>query len=117
MRLSTFFEKKIPLFKKRDREAWLQIRKVLKEEKISGVSAGHYQQEKIIAGGCASQLDPRDWGKNGKIDRDIYYVNVAASQISAAREALRKNGIVAVIESFDSLTADAPDKIKGHPVI
>ena len=48
------FEKKIEIFKKKDREAWTEIRDLLKKEGVAGISAGHYLQESVMAGGCGS---------------------------------------------------------------
>ena len=46
------FEKKIEIFKKKDRAAWTEIRDLLKKEGVAGISAGHYLQESVMAGGC-----------------------------------------------------------------
>ena len=40
------FEKKIEIFKKKDRAAWTEIRDLLKKEGVAGISAGHYLQER-----------------------------------------------------------------------
>ena len=105
------FEKKIEIFKKKDRAAWTEIRDLLKKEGVAGISAGHYLQESVMAGGCGAKLDPRDFGKKGKIDRDIYYIRVRADRV---REILRKNGITAGIDG--DLMTDAALK-KRHSYI
>ena len=92
------FQKRVPIFKKRDRETWQQIKDTLKATGIPGVKAGHYLQETVMGGGCGAKLDPRDFGPKGKIDRDIYWVEVPVEGESAAREALREAGIVPVVE-------------------
>ncbi|MDD6154021.1 MAG: hypothetical protein PUB39_00395 [Eubacteriales bacterium] len=109
----SLFEKKVPVFKKRDKETWKQIRIVLKEAGIKGVSAGHYTQEGIIAGGCASQIDPRDMGAKGKIDRDVYYINVKQSEFDRAQEVIRSKGIVAEVLSTDEIMKDGPERHKA----
>ncbi len=97
--------KRVPIFKKRDRETWLQIRSALKEAKLPGLKAGHYLQETVMGGGCGAKLDPRNFGSKGVIDRDIYWVKVIAGDEEKAREILRKNGVVAEVE--ENVLADA----------
>ena len=92
------FEKRVDIFKKRDRETWLQIKAALKEAGLPGVRAGHYLQETVMGGGCGAKLDPRNFGARGQIDRDIYWVKVIAGDEEKAREILRQNGIVPVVE-------------------
>lgn len=92
------FEKRVDLFKKRDRETWLQIKKALKESGLRGVRSGHYLQETVMGGGCGAKLDPRDFGGHGRIDREIYWVDVRQRDEEQAREILRQNGIVPVVE-------------------
>ena len=99
------FKKRATIFKKRDRETWAQIRKTLKEAGVKGVRAGHYLQETVMGGGCGAKLDPRDFGKKGKIDRDIYYVEVLAEDEERVRDILRRSGIVPVVE--DNVLLDA----------
>ncbi len=92
------FEKRVEIFKKRDRETWQQIRDALREAGLPGVKAGHYLQETVMGGGCGAKLDPRDFGGHGRIDRDIYWVEVKADDEEKAREILRRSGIVPVVE-------------------
>jgi len=92
------FEKRVEIFKKRDRETWTQIKAALKEAGLPGVRAGHYLQETVMGGGCGAKLDPRNFGGHGTIDRDIYWVKVIAGDEEKAREILRQNGIVPVVE-------------------
>ena len=101
------FEKKVDIFRKKDRETWLKIKQALKEAGIKGVSAGHYLQDSVMAGGCGAKLDPRDFGAKGKIDHDIYFVKVKESQAEAARAELTKRGIVAEVKSQKELMTDA----------
>jgi len=99
------FEKHVDIFKKRDKEHWLQIKNALKEAKLPGVRSGHYLQETVMGGGCGAKLDPRDFGSKGKIDRDIYWVSVLQEDEEKAREILRQNGLVPVTE--DDVLLDA----------
>lgn len=57
-------------------------------------------------------MDPRNFGKGGRIDRQIYTVRVKESAAGPAREALRSAGIVAEVEDVESLTRDASRKYK-----
>ena len=92
------FPKRVAIFKKRDKETWQQIRDTLKEAGVEGMKSGHYLQETVMGGGCGAKLDPRDFGPRGKIDRDIYWVEVPVEKEAEAREVLRKKGIVPVVE-------------------
>ena len=88
----------VTLFKKRDREDWEQICKALQEADIKGVRSGHYLQETVMGGGCGAKLDPRDFGQQGRIDREIYWVEVPGRIEAEAREALRRSGLVPEVE-------------------
>lgn len=92
------FEKKVTIYKKRDRETWKQIKESLKTAGLKGFKAGHYFQETVTGGGCGAKLDPRDFGGKGRIDRDIYWVKVKEADEAEALEILRRDGIVAGIE-------------------
>ena len=106
------FEKRVDIFKKRDRETWLQIKKALKEGGLKGFRAGHYLQETVMGGGCGAKLDPRDFGGHGRIDREIYWVDVRQSDEEKARDILRQNGIVPVVEENVLLDAALRKKPK-----
>jgi hypothetical protein len=108
------FEKRVTIFKKRDRASWQKIKDALKQSGLQGVKAGHYLQETVMAGGCGAKLDPRDFGGHGKIDRDIYWVKVKAADEQKARDILRQNGLVPVIE--DQVLKDAALR-KRHDLI
>ena len=97
--LKDMFKKRVPIFKKRDRETWTQIKTALKEAEFSGFKAGHYLQETVMGGGCGAKLDPRDFGGHGRIDRDIYWVEVPEEREEEAREILRRAGIVPTVEA------------------
>lgn len=98
------FEKKVDFFKKKDRETWLQIKNALREEGIRHVSAGHYFGDSLAPNGCGGHLDPRNFGPNGKIDRDIYYIRVREEDLPAAREAIRKHGLTTQIVEYRTET-------------
>ena len=96
--LKDLFKKRVPIFKKRDKETWLQIKDALKAAGYTGFKAGHYLQETVMGGGCGAKLDPRDFGGKGKIDRDIYWVEVPEETEKEARDILLRSGIVPVVE-------------------
>ena len=106
------FEKRVDIFKKRDKETWLQIKAALKEAGRPGVKSGHYLQETVMGGGCGAKLDPRNFGSRGTIDRDIYWVKVIAGDEEKARAILRQNGIVAEVEENVLLDAALRKKPK-----
>ena len=106
------FEKHVDIFKKRDKESWQQIKAALKEAGYTGARSGHYLQETVMGGGCGAKLDPRDFGGHGKIDRDIYWVDVKQSSEEKAREILRQSGIVPVVEKNVLLDAALRKKPK-----
>lgn len=89
----SIFKKRTMLFKKRDKETWLQIKAALREAGLKGVQSGHYLQETVMGGGCGAKLDPRDFGSRGRIDREIYWVDVLEEEEREARDILRRAGI------------------------
>ena len=106
------FDKRVDLFKKRDKETWLQIKKAYKEAGFKAYHAGHYLQETVMGGGCGAKLDPRDFGGHGRIDREIYWVSVPAKREEEAREILRRSGIVPEVEK--NVLLDAALRKKPH---
>ena len=92
------FAKKVTIFKKKDRETWQKIRDVLKESGLK-IRAGSYQADSLCACGCGSKLDPRNFGANGKIDRNVYFVDVKAEDLERAKKILAENGIETFIET------------------
>lgn len=106
-------EKRVAIFKKRDRETWLLLRDALKGAQLPGMKSGHYLQETVMGGGCGAKLDPRDFGGRGRIDREIYWIEVPQSQEERAREILRENGLVPVVEEnvlLDAALRKSPDE-------
>ena len=99
------FEKKVTIFKKKDRETWRQIKDALKKEGFKGVSATHYFGDVVAAGGCGAKLDPRSFGGKGVSDRDIYRIDVREADREAALECIRRAGLVAVVD--DQADVDA----------
>lgn len=81
------FEKREEVFSRKDKAAWLRAREALKDAGVQGVRAGHCQVEPPVCG-CGAKLDIRDFGPNGKIDREEYFITVPASQAEKARKAL-----------------------------
>ena len=104
------FEKKVLIYRRRDRQTWEKIKEALSKEGVR-FSASHYEHDNIPVGGY-SAMDPRNFGKGGRIDRQIYTVSVKESAAQSAREVLRGAGIVAEVEDIESLTQDASKKFK-----
>lgn len=94
------FEKKRTIFRKKDAQVWKQMKKVLKEEGFKGMHVSHVYAESQFVCGCGAQLDPRDFGPKGKIDRDIYFINVPEKDADRAVETLKKHGLVPTVETY-----------------
>ena len=86
------FEKKVTVFRKKDKAACKLARAALTEAGLRGVKSGSFENE-APACGCGSKLDPRDFGPNGKVDRLVYYVDVPAALADEARQILTDAGI------------------------
>ena len=84
------FEKKVLIYRKKDKDTWWRIREALRQGGIRRVST---------ANGIGGMLDPRDFGAGGRIDRDTYYIRVPASEEERAQQCIRSSGLVAEIES------------------
>ena len=108
------FEKRVDIFKKKDKEAWESVKKALDEGGFKDYKAGHYLQESVMAGGCGAKLDPRDFGGKGRIDREVYFVKVKEKDKEAALAILRANAIVPSVET-ESIMTDAA--LRKHPLI
>ncbi len=105
------FEKKVTIYKKKDRETWQQIKDVLKEGGLKGVSARHYAQDAVMACGCGAKLDPRNFGSGGKVDHDVYCISVREDDVETARALIRQNGLVAEVKSSEELMRDASARL------
>lgn len=81
------FEKKEEVFCKQDREGWTAAKAALKAAGIRGVKAWHYESEPPV-GGCGCKLDIRNFGPNGRIDREMYVVAVPAAELERAAAVL-----------------------------
>jgi hypothetical protein len=104
------FAKKIDFYRKKDKETWLKIRKVLKEEGVRHVTSGHYFGDSVAPNGIGGQLDPRNFGPAGRIDRDIYYIRLRQEDIPSAREAVRRHGLVSEVIDYHEQT----EKTESH---
>ena len=81
------FEKREEVFCKRDKAGWEAAREALREAGIRGVKARHCEVEPPV-GGCGSKLDIRNFGPNGRIDREEYFITVPAEEAEKARKVL-----------------------------
>ena len=87
------FAKKVTIFKKKDKASWQKIKDVLKASGFKGVRASHYEIDSLSACGCGSKLDPRNFGAKGKIDRDVYFIDVREEDLTRAEEIISQNGL------------------------
>jgi len=67
-----------------------------------------------MGGGCGAKLDPRDFGGKGKIDRDIYWIEVPVEEEAHVKEVLLRNGLVAAVEEDVLLDAALRKKQKNN---
>ena len=74
--MGLFRKKTIIYISKGTKEDWRALRDGLKKAGIRA-SASSYEDE-IPVGGCGAKMDIRDFGPEGKIDRTVYVVRVAA---------------------------------------
>lgn len=93
-----WFTKKVTVFQKKDRDTWLRVRDSLKSAGLEGVKAGHYEAESLRACGCGLKLDPRNFGAGGKIDREVYFVDVRQEDEERAKNILASCGLEAVVD-------------------
>ncbi len=106
------FEKKVPVYRKRDREMWTRIREALDAGGVR-CSSSHYEQEEIPVGGY-SAMDPRNFGKKGRIDREIYVIYVKESALEEAKRVIREAGLVSEVKTTEELTREAARKIQNR---
>ena len=81
------FEKREEVFCKRDKAGWETAREALKKAGIRGVRARHCEVEPPV-GGCGCKLDIRNFGPNGRVDREMYVVAVPAAEAERAEAVL-----------------------------
>lgn len=106
------FEKKTPVFRKRDRKMQERIREVLDQAGIWN-RCTHFEQEEIPVGGY-SAMDPRNFSSKGRIDREVYAVYVKEAELERAREVIHDAGLVAEVMSPKELTSEASRKIRNR---
>ena len=93
------FEKKEYIYRKKDKETWLQIKAALKEDGIKkGISTGHFDGDTLPTCGCGAKLDPRNYGEKGRADHDVYFVKATAAVREEALECIRRHGLVAIVD-------------------
>lgn len=93
-----WFAKKSTIFKRKDKETWQKIRGILKSEGFTGVRAGHYDADSLRPCGCGPKLDPRNFGVNGYVDRDVYFVDVREEDLPRAKSVLASRGIEPAVD-------------------
>lgn len=88
--MGLFRDDSVKVYEAKGKKAeWKKIRKALKDAGFTGVKANVWQDE-CGPGGCGAKLDVRDFGPNGKIDRDIYNVRVRKEDAEQAEKIVRE---------------------------
>lgn len=83
------FGERETVFKEKNKPLWKEIRKTLKERGVKGVYATAIESEMPTCG-CGAKLDIRDFGPNGKIDRNYYCIRVPAAESSRVRDIIQE---------------------------
>ena len=82
-----FFTKKSMVFEELgQKEKWKKAKEILKGANID-ISSGTYPSEPPM-GGWGARIDLRDLGPKGKIDREVYYIEVAVKEAQMAKDLL-----------------------------
>ncbi|MGN1023100.1 MAG: hypothetical protein ACI4OJ_06375 [Lachnospiraceae bacterium] len=83
-----WFEKKVVVYSAKGRkEEWKKLKRAMKMSGVTGITSDVWMDEPQPAG-CGAHLDVRDFGPNGKIDRDIYTIYVPRDQQEQALQVL-----------------------------
>lgn len=107
--LGKLFERRVPVFRKKDRAGWEAVKEALAEAGID-CKAGHYNGELLFGCGCGAKIDPRNHGKNGAIDREVYFVEVRPDRHEAALAALASRGLAPEVDEHP--TMDAAERLR-----
>ena len=99
------FEKKEYIYRKKDKETWKQIKAAIRAEGVKGVSFGFFDGDTLPTCGCGAKLDPRNYGEKGFADHNVYYAKAKVSAKEAALEAIKRHGIVAVVDMDAAMDA------------
>ncbi len=89
-----FTKERLVYMEKGKEQEWKQARALLKEAGIK-MSTTSMPSEAPTCG-CGAKLDIRDFGPNGKQDRNMYYIDVPVTDWDTAKEVLAKAGIPVV---------------------
>lgn len=88
--MGLFRDDTVKIYEAKGRKAeWKLVRQALKDAGIEKVKANVWQDE-VGACGCGARLDVRDFGPNGKIDRDIYAIRVRQEDADRAEKLVRE---------------------------
>ncbi len=85
------FTKRALIFERKDKDGWKKAKELLKENGIRFAS-GSYDNE-MPPVGCGAKMDPRDYGKMGRIDRLNYEIEVAEEDKERAMQLLQEAGL------------------------
>ena len=84
------FTKKVKVYEaKGKKQEWKELRKAMKEAGVRQISADRWEDEPPVCG-CGAKLDVRDFGPNGRIDRDVYTIRVPESERDKAQELVKQ---------------------------
>lgn len=109
-RLAGLFERRAPIFRKKDRARWELFKEALAAEGVRDIRAYRYNAELLCANGCGAKLDPRNFGEKGRIDRDVYVIEVREERREAALAALSRRGLAAEVDA--NPTMDAAERLR-----
>lgn len=88
--MGLFRDDSVKVYEAKGKKAeWKLVRRALKEAGLEKVKANVWQDE-AGACGCGAKLDVRDFGPNGKIDRDVYSIRVRKEDAGKAEEIVRQ---------------------------
>ncbi len=84
-----FFTRRKTVFDERNKELWEKTKQVLEQAGIPDMKVGAYEKELPVCG-CGAKLDARDFGRNGKIDRNYYYIMVPEAAYEQAKAVIEQ---------------------------
>ena len=69
------------------KDRWKAGKEALRAAGIKIMEASWFESEAPVCG-CGAKLDHRDFGPNGRIDRNTYYISVRPEDAEAAKKVL-----------------------------
>ena len=109
-RFAALFERRTPIFRKKDRVRWELFKEALEAEGVRDIRAYSYNAELLCANGCGAKLDPRDFGVRGPIDRNVYVIEAREKRREAVLAALARRGLAPEVD--ENPTMDAAERLR-----